>query len=471
MPSPEEILPVFKKVEPILCDLEAQIRVISPKSVDGATLLELLGDMPVSEIHGRMNGGTSPLVISPEAKVRAQRTISAGQLAETQSAHGGSVEEPLHTNIASSNREVVRSQPVQSDTPSVENASKSPTPQTQSAPMQGKTGAQQTPPPNPPAPPPPAASPTTDTPHTPPKAPQQTSPKVPPEPLVEPPKGSLPKKIGIGGSVAQLALGGVFEAGLSAANDGKAGDVTKAGLHGLANGVLPGITEGFSNITQNNKHQNWIDQTLNAGTTATQGVAVSALAVAGGATVAAPVTGGTSLAVAAGSMVVAGVSGLANLGIGVVHDVTYVTGASKQGGLITGLVGMASQLADSKAAHRASDWFMGNDAKVQQKLAAIGIKPNQSAVADENKDGILSTQEVRDYLIKHRVAAEHVNSLPAKELADTFAAVLTAEAMVAAKAAGKPSAGAGVITGQALQSAHVVPPAAHPPKQAPQQRH
>ena len=216
----------------------------------------------------------------------------------------------------------------------------------------------------------------------------------------------------------------MIEVGLSAANDGSAGNVAKAGLHGLANGALPGVTEGFKNITENNKHQNWIDQTLNAVSTATQGVATGALVVAGGATVAAPVTGGTSLAVAGGSMVVAGVSGLANLGLGVVHDVTYVTGVSKQGGLITGMIGMAGQLADSKAAQRTTDWFMGNDAKMQQELTAKGIKHNYLVAADENKDGTLTAQEARDYLIKHSVSAEQVNGLDARALGDRMAASL-----------------------------------------------
>jgi hypothetical protein len=250
-----------------------------------------------------------------------------------------------------------------------------------------------------------------------------------------PQRTSLPGKVGIAGAAAQLAIGPVFEATLSVANDGNASDITKAGLHGLANAALPGVTSGFKNITENNQHQNRLDQILNAGTTATQGVAVSALAVAGGSAAAAPVTGGASLTVTAGSMVVAGVSGVANLGIGVAHDVTYWTGLSKQGGLITGLAGMAGQLADSKAAHRTADWFMDNDTKVQRELAAKGIKPNQLAAVDENHDGKITAQETRDYLIKHHVAAEQVNSLAAKELAGKLAGALSTDMMRALSAA------------------------------------
>ena len=110
---------------------------------------------------------------------------------------------------------------------------------------------------------------------------------------------------------------------------------------------------------------------------------------------------------------------------------TYATGISKQGGVITGAVNMVSQLADSKAAHRAEDWVMGNNAKVQHELAAKGITPKQLAGVDENKDGAVTAQEARDYLIKHHVAADKVNSLPAQALADTLAATVKAEASAA----------------------------------------
>jgi hypothetical protein len=154
-----------------------------------------------------------------------------------------------------------------------------------------------------------------------------------------PERVTVPGKIGIGGAVAQLAIGPAYEVALSAANDGSAKDILHAGGRGLANAALPGVTDGFKNITENNQHQNWVDQTLNAGTTATQGVAVGSLAVAGGSAVAAPVTGGASLTVTAGSLVVAGVSGVANLGIGLLHDATYLAHVSKQGGVVTGLIG------------------------------------------------------------------------------------------------------------------------------------
>ncbi|MDX2094439.1 MAG: zeta toxin family protein [Alphaproteobacteria bacterium] len=246
--------------------------------------------------------------------------------------------------------------------------------------------------------------------------------QTPPE--SQPVRIAMPSKIGIAGTAVSLAIGPVYEAGLAAANDGNASDITKAGLQGLANSALPGVTNGFKNITENNQHQNWLDQTLNAGTTATQGTAVGALAVAGSSALAAPVTGGTSLTVTAGSLVVAGVAGVANLGIGVAHDLTYWTGLSKQGGLITGIVNMGVQLADSKAAHRAGDWVMNNDDKIQQQLAARGMQPNQLAAVDENKDGKVSAQETRNYLIRHHVPAEQVNSLPAKQLADKLISVV-----------------------------------------------
>lgn len=248
--------------------------------------------------------------------------------------------------------------------------------------------------------------------------------RQPPPVEVPPERVTVPGKIGIGGAVAQLAIGPVYEATLSAANDGSMKDIARAGGRGLANAALPGVTDGFKNITENNQHQNWVDQTLNAGTTATQGVAVGSLAVAGGSAAAAPVTGGASLTVTAGSLVVAGVSGVANLGIGLVHDATYVTGISKQGGVVTGLINMGSQLLDSKAAHRAGDWIMGNDAKVQQELAAKGVRPNQLAGVDANKDGKVSAQEARDYLVQHHVPADQVNSLAAKPLADRLASAV-----------------------------------------------
>lgn len=71
--SEKEILEVFEKIRPVLSDLQPAIHAISPKTTDGATLVELLGDMPVSAVHARMNGGTVPLAISKEAQLRAQR--------------------------------------------------------------------------------------------------------------------------------------------------------------------------------------------------------------------------------------------------------------------------------------------------------------------------------------------------------------------------------------------------------------
>ncbi|MDR0779722.1 MAG: hypothetical protein LBF16_03380 [Pseudomonadales bacterium] len=266
------------------------------------------------------------------------------------------------------------------------------------------------------------------------KLPAPAVPELPPE------RVALPGKIGMGFAIGQLAIGPVYEMVLTKANDGNAHDIAQAGLHGLANSALPGVADGFKNITENNSHQNWIDQTLNAGTTLTQGIAVGSLVVAGGSAVVAPVTGGASLTVTVGSLAVAGAAGIANLGVGLVHDVTYVTHVSKQGGLITGLVNMGSQLVDSKAGHRTVDWFEDNNAKLQYELDEKGVTPNQLTAVDKNHDGKIAAQEARDYLVEHHVPIAQVNKLPAIELADTLASTLAPSSQAAAPGPSSPAA-------------------------------
>ena len=81
IPNNSEIFPIFKRLQPVLRDLQPQVHALSATSVSGATLQELLDDIPVGDIHARMNGGTTPLAISPAARLRAQ-----GALAELLSA-------------------------------------------------------------------------------------------------------------------------------------------------------------------------------------------------------------------------------------------------------------------------------------------------------------------------------------------------------------------------------------------------
>ena len=95
---------------------------------------------------------------------------------------------------------------------------------------------------------------------------QNLTPERIPKPTIPAPSEQVPEriplsgKIGITGTVVSLAVGPAYEAGLTYANDGNARDVGKAALHGLANSALPGVTDGFKNITENNSHQNWVDQ-------------------------------------------------------------------------------------------------------------------------------------------------------------------------------------------------------------------
>lgn len=238
------------------------------------------------------------------------------------------------------------------------------------------------------------------------------------------PKATL--KTGVGAGSLQLGLGGVLGGALAAANGGDGKEIVVASLKGLADGALPGVTNGFGNITENNKQQNWVDQALNAGTTATQGATIGALAVAGTAAATTLATSGTSSLVtvptAAGFFVVAGVSGVANLAIGVTHDVAYVTGLSKQGGLITGAVEMVGAFAQSKKAREVGDWMAGNDEKIEKALAAKGIKTDQIKYADENNDGKISAEEARHYLINQKgIAADAVNIVDGDVLATQFA--------------------------------------------------
>ncbi len=82
VPSEEDIGGVFDRVRPVLADLQRQIIDVSPTSVDGATLYDLLGAIPARDIHERMNGGTRPLVIPPEAIARAKIAVEEAKRAQ-----------------------------------------------------------------------------------------------------------------------------------------------------------------------------------------------------------------------------------------------------------------------------------------------------------------------------------------------------------------------------------------------------
>jgi len=186
---------------------------------------------------------------------------------------------------------------------------------------------------------------------------------------VTPPRGTLPpeppevphmrSRLGALGPAGVVGISGVINGGLAAANGGNVGDIAKATGVGIAEGALPGVTNGFKNITQHNAHQNTLDQWLNGASTATQGAAV----VSGAAAV---VTSETVVG-GIGFGIIAGVSEVASLGIGVAHDVTYWTGISKQGGLITGVVDTGKAYMDSKAG--------------QHLQAALHTQPAQQSAA------------------------------------------------------------------------------------------
>ena len=253
---------------------------------------------------------------------------------------------------------------------------------------------------------------------------------VEPAPMVKPvvvaPVSAAPRPVKIsGGKLAGGAaiafVGPAVQATTVLLNDGSKLEAAKVFGTGLADVALPGVTNGFKNITENNDHQNGWDQWLNGASTATAGTMTGALAVAGGTALAAPVTGGTSLVGTAGSLTVSGVAGVSCLAVGVVHDVTYWTGLSKQGGLLTGLGDMVSNVVHSKAVKRADDWLNDMDAKVEHKMKTIGQK-GQSL--DTDKDGHVSAQEVRDYLIQAGVNPDQVNSMNAPDLVNTLRDVL-----------------------------------------------
>lgn len=272
-------------------------------------------------------------------------------------------------------------------------------------------------------------------------------------------KMNAPAKIGIGGAIANIGVGGIGNAALIAANDGNIKEIAQAALTGLADGVLPGVTDGFKNITENNQHQNRIDQALNAVTTATQGIAVGALGVAGGVAAAAPITAGALLAVVGGSLIVAGVAGIANIGLGAVHDVTYAAGASKHGGLLAGLNDMAGQFSASKASNRATDWMIGNNEKIEWELADKGIKYSQLKTIDIDHDGKISAQEIRDHLVKNNLDIAEVNTLGPKTLVNKLESVLSAQALAETETASKNAKKAGVTNTNISQAQYPGNPA------------
>ena len=137
-----------------------------------------------------------------------------------------------------------------------------------------------------------------------------------------------------GHGVLGMAVVGVVTAGTVLASGGGVAHAAEAGGTAMAEGALPGVTTGFDNLQQGN----FVDRMLNGANTATAGVATAATLVTVGAGaasltgVAAPVAVPTA---AVAGVVTAGAT-VANLAVGVVHDITYLAGMSEQGGLIMG---------------------------------------------------------------------------------------------------------------------------------------
>ena len=263
-----------------------------------------------------------------------------------------------------------------------------------------------TPPPLPVTPPAPA-----------PVAPPAPAP-APPEPL-EPVRAGRITKLGIGAGIGQVVIVPLAQAATVALNDGTKGEVATAFGKGLAEVAVPGVTSGFKTFTESNANQNGVDRWLNGLSTATG----STFTVSSGAALAA--TAGVVTAPADAVLIpTAAASGLANLGVGVVHDVTYWTGASKQGGLVTGLGSMASDLAHSKQVNRLSDWATGNNVRVEKQLLIRDLDAEKLKSLDTDHDGHVWAQEVRDFLIKEGVSPAEVNSANAKQLVDKLEAKL-----------------------------------------------
>lgn len=198
------------------------------------------------------------------------------------------------------------------------------------------------------------------------------------------------KQAGLGG----YAVGAVIRGGMAYLNHADGGTVAhEAGL-GLADALVPGASNGFAGITGKDGSSNGVDRVLNGldtatGTSATGGV------------VAAPFTGG-------GSLVVTGVAGLANLGVNLVHDVTYVAGASNQGGLVVNSKELALGLLDIAASKQELAQRKENipQAAVDQLLAAIP----RDGVATDTPDALFNDfmkarHEARSTLAEHEDAA------------------------------------------------------------------
>jgi hypothetical protein len=133
----------------------------------------------------------------------------------------------------------------------------------------------------------------------------------------------------------------------------------------------------------------------------TQTTAVAAGAVAAGAVVVAPASGGGSLPIAAAAGLTAAAAGAVNLAAGLAHDITYATGLSKQGGVVTGVVDTVKEFAHSKLLDKRTEAQKLMDslpdkapkdaspemvAMINQKNIAMNIQKeiNNSRIADPN---------------------------------------------------------------------------------------